>query len=217
MTEFAERMLGPVAIPYIRERLRDGKEFAAHLLDALDLDEGSISTFVPVNASEEDVNDFTDSIAPIDPDEVFHRTSEDGQPYTIVKVQQFAHNWLLDKVTAHISNGNRVCVFEDYFAGTTDGYWLDPQRHRDWVTFVGSDVYHVLSQGDELDRMLWTVRKVDSPWPGALGAFTTAEAGSDALRRHALDPSEWRTLAKKTTSLLVGAYDCESYVLWTRG
>ena len=218
MAEFAERTLGVEGKDHIRKRLQTGKEFARHILDAVDLESGIAFSYLPTDFPQERTSHLTEGgLVPIDPSTIRRFIGKDGQRYRMEPLPQIADNWVLGKVQAYLSEGSkRLCICEDWMPSKSDPFWLKPDKHREWATFVDEDVYYVLLPGDPSDRILWALRTADGPWPGLLAAMTTAPEESPDLDDRSLLPSDWRSLAENTQALVVGAYDGESLVLWTR-
>jgi hypothetical protein len=218
MTDFAERTLGPEAVRYIRWRLETGKTFAHHLLDALDLDRGSVITYLTIDVSDEDAVKFREGALPLPDPSTFRRfTDAKGRTTTMVPKPN-TDPWLVTLIQSFLKSApDRVCIVEDFLPLATDPFWSKAASERECATFVGDEVYYVLMSGDAEERLTKVVRRASSAWPGSLAAMTSMKQAQPVPREaRTVDPDQWLGFAEQTERLAVQAYDGESYLVWTK-
>ena len=114
-------------------------------------------------------------------------------------------------VTAYLASADgRFCVVED-IAGRGDPV-MDSPGERYFVQ--GSDVYDFLPSGvwthEEIRHFLSKARQYPS-----VCALTKIPVGPSLSPRQEVPIETLQLLASNTSHILVGAYDEESYVLWT--
>ena len=213
MTSFSERTLGPSALDYIRERLGSGKTFAHHLMIALDLEAGSAITYIPENVSDESAHEFRYGGKLPTPDESTWRRG----PGTIIIPTPNTDDWLTTQIESFLKeSSNRVCILEEGIAMATDPFWSKNDYRCQAASFVGDEVYYVVRSVETREQVREAVNWASSAWPGSLGALTTADPDDPVLINRDIDPERWPVLAARTKALIVGAYDAESYLVWTR-
>jgi hypothetical protein len=218
MTEYFERSLGPQAIDYIRQRLTDGKTLAVHLLEALDLERGSVIACLPPNVSDQEALQFDEGrkLPPPDPSTFRYLTDRQGRTSRLEPVPN-TDPWLISLVDDFLSqSADRVCIFEEWSFQPSDPFWSIKGSRREAASFVDDEVYYVLVSDDPeqhiRDAVGWS-----KGWPGLLAAMTSVAADQPIPRdRGNINPALLKTLAVRTERLAVGAYDGESYLIWSK-
>jgi hypothetical protein len=219
MTEYSERTVGAEAIDYIRERLSNGKTLARHLLETLDLECGSVITCLPPNVSDQEALQFESGAKLPRPDRATSRyyTDEQGRTSRLEPIPN-TDPWLVSLVQDFLSqSASRVCILEEFSFRPSDPLWSKEEARRQAARFVDDEVYYVLLSDDSHRRVEQTVRWSGGAWPGLLAAMTsmtTYEAISSDHRD--MSPAQLKTLAERTERLAVGAYDGESYLIWSK-
>jgi hypothetical protein len=218
MTECSERSLGPQAIDYIRRHLTDGKTLAGHLLETLDLEGGSVIACLPSNVSDRDALQFEEGVLPHpDPGTFRYLTDKRGSTSMLVPVPN-TDPWLVSLVQHFLSpSADRVCIFEEFYAEPSDPLWSKKESKRQAASFVDDEVYYLLVSGDSEVQIREAVGWSRCAWPGLLAAMTsmTTDEPISGDRRN-ISPALLKTLADRTERLAVGAYDGESYLIWSK-
>jgi hypothetical protein len=188
-------MLRPIpnrsaAVAWIRARLESGNTLAKRLL-ALPLDGGSVAATLPPDA----------------PDTAFARFDAGGvtrRAATEPEVAELVAGYLRQ-------GGGRCAVFEDALSRRGDPVLAKQGGRYAWV---GDEVYHLLLPGDDRAQVTAALRRATSfSFLGVLAASGGGElrAGQD------LAPGALDALARAADHLLVGAYDGEGVLVWSRG
>jgi hypothetical protein len=216
LNDGAEISLGPEAIGYIRECLSYGKTLARYLLEKLDLESGSVTTFLPPDVSEEARTQFKwGGKFKRDPATFVYHTAPDGSRTRMEPVPN-TNPWLVSIVEAFLRGAEgRVCIFEDALVRPSDPCFSSLKGR---LLIFGDEVYYFLSSEDrEGKRIAETVREAANVWPGLIGALTSV-AGEAALSDEAreITAAQLRVLAESVEKIVVGAYDGESYLIWSR-
>jgi hypothetical protein len=219
MTEYSERSLGPQAIDYIRQRLTHGKSLARHLLEALDLERGSVIACLPPNVGDQEALQFKEGgkLPHPDPSTFRYLTDEQGRTSRLEPVPN-TDPWLVSLVQHFLSqSADRVCIFEEFYAEPSDPLWSKKESKREAASFVDDEVYYVLVSGDSEEQLREAVGWSQQAWPALLAAMTsmTADEPIPSDRRN-ISPALLKPLAGRTERLAVGAYDGESYLIWSK-
>lgn len=219
MTEYSERSLGPQAIDYIRQRLTHGKTLARHLLEGLDLERGSVIACLPPNVSDQEALWFESGgkLPRPHPSTFRYVTDEQGRTSRLEPVPN-TDPWLVSLVQDFLSRSiGRVCILEEWSWQPSDPFWSNDQARREAASFVDDEVYYVLVSGESEEQIREAVGWSRCAWPGLLAAMTFLAADEPiSSDRRNISPALLKTLATRTERLAVGAYDGESYLIWSR-
>lgn len=180
------------AIPYVRSSLEAGSTLAQHLV-RLPLEKGRVVTHLPAETSPEAVEQF----------ETGHIAS---RRETRRHLTSFIETYL---------NGyeERYGVFETFARLGDRGF--DPLEEQFWSYQL--EVYDFVSSRDcGSDLIYRTVHSLARPYP-FVGALTSLPKGQLHMPiGHELAISEIEMLASRTEHILIGAYDDEGTVIWSR-
>lgn len=211
----AELHLGPEAISYIRERLAHGKTLAKYLLERVDLESGTVMTFLPSDVSKEAASEFKwGGKLKRDPATFVYHTEPDGSTTRWEPVPN-TDPWLVSILQEFLGAGReRVGIFENELASPGDP-WLSSW---DMQTLIfENEVYHLLSNkdADNEQTILTTIRGAGN-WL-FIGAMTSLSEPSDLpLEGGTLDDQVLKMFAERAAKIVVGAYDGESYLIWSK-
>lgn len=206
-----EIALGQEAIDYISESLRDGKELSSMILNAVELQSGSVVTYLPTKPASFSINQFrSGGIVGGKPDETLpkHELSAQSRFSPIPNLD----HCLISLVTAYLESATAaLCLFENQLAQPSDAWLRNSTLHN---LNIGATVCHSLTAKDVLDAELisQTVKKSRSIRPPLIGLFTSVSNG----KVHALDEASLKTMVEHTQRIVVGAYDGEGFLLWRR-
>jgi hypothetical protein len=212
VSDFSERPMGVEAFDYIRHRLEIGKTFAHALLGTLALEAGSVFAYIPDDVGDALALDFTEGVLPDPPEHTWSYPAGGG----VWKPTPNTRPWLAARVQQFVQNPGCIVIFEEYSTSPTSPFWEKHPADRDAATFVGDEVYFVSRRADsaaDIDR--YAIGWSGGAWPGLLGAFLTLEPNHPLLTPHDIDPNWWPELARRTVELAIGAYDGESFLIWT--
>ena len=214
----AELHLGPEAVSYIRDCLANGKTLARYLLQRPDLESGTVTTFLPSDVGKEAATQFKwGGKLRRDPATFVYHTEPDGSRTRWEPVPN-TDPWLISILQEFLgAGGDRVAIFENEVALPGDP-WLSLPRWDILQTVIfGNEVYHVLSNRDAEDeeRILTTIKGADS-WL-FIGAMTSLSEPPDLpLEGGTVDDEVLKTFAQRAEKIVVGAYDGESYLIWSK-
>ena len=208
-----ERHLGPEAITYIKDRLSHGLTLASFLLQRDDLDDGTVLTCLPETTSQEDALDFKSGgkLRP-DPSEIRYR-QEGTRGFRMEPVPNTGE-WLASVLQELLETDPRsLCLFEDEVARPDD-----PSLSSSGAQALAfqSEVYHVLSHNDaqNLERITATIRQATS-WL-TIGVISSLDTVSDLVGdARTVDLGTLRSVADRASQIVVGAYDFESFLVWS--
>jgi hypothetical protein len=203
--------LGPDAITYIRSCLSDGNTLSEYLLK-LPLEEGRAVTYLPPTASLDAIKRFKVGgiIAPYTrlQDEV------DTNGYRIVQLQRTdVELKLANYILAYLrQRGWHYAIFEHALAEPSDP-WLS-QTSAKFFTYRSEVYIFLTSQDTNIDAIVTAIRAASTyRFTGILAAVTNLpnirtgqEVQQDILRG----------LAETTKHIIVGAYDGEAEIMWSR-
>ena len=204
-TSFREISLGPEAIDYVRDRLESGNTLSTLLLKVHDLKVGRIVTKLPLVVDDEKAKDFETGgkLPPI----VGEFTSLEPVPNT--------DSVLLEEIRRFLTEAdNNVCIFENASAKPGDPFLQSLQTR---FSIFDNEIYHLLCPSDiDDDRILKTIGSARS-WL-FIGAMTSASDARGGLcsEKKELSESDLNLLAERTKKIIVGAYDGEGFLVWSR-
>lgn len=212
MRIFEERRLDSRALPYIRDRLAMGKSIAKAVAAIIDLDSGSVVTLLPGSVPESRAYSFKESILPM-PDRSAWRKHSGG---TIVPIPNL-NAWLADWLGSVLGEDqDRLVVFEDWTPQASDPFWDNQSEHRAIASFLNEEVYYVVLPSDDANRIRQILHWAKSAWPGALGLMTQVSSNDPLVKSRDLTHASLAQLAARTEALIVGAYDGESHIIWSK-
>jgi len=216
---YKEITLGPEAVDYIRDRLAEGKTLAKFLLDRGDLNKGRVTTFLPSEADLSKVNNFSrGGVLPTPPPETHHHyTAPDGTKTVMVPVPDTSTE-LAAMIQGFLQQGDaRICLFESAVAKPTDGFLSTPNAKDLRVLSFQENVYYLLKRQDDREKIEKTLRYAKSfRVLGVLVHLSKDKFLDEDSVRKELTLDELKVLAEETEKIVVGAYDGEGYLIWTR-
>jgi hypothetical protein len=192
--------LGAAPIPYIRERLAWGHRLAAELL-RLPLESGSVHAFLPEDASHENIMNFEDG-AVLPPNWVVPGRVQRIDRDEIDDVEaRFIRDYLR-------KNERNLAVFEDPNAEVGD-----PDLEGDQYFTDGTHVYLLLTNRDiEITGIIETMRVRAYYSLGVLASPAELVVAPGQQVQEDL----FQSIALATDHILVGAYDGEADLIWSR-
>jgi hypothetical protein len=208
MNDVEERILGPTALVWIRDVLADGP-LGSLIASRLDLTRGRITTHLPRAVSAEAAHHFLGPV--LLPSELEDERLQSGQSFRSLSVQTLGQA-LADVIRRFLREQREpLCVFEDRLAKPHDG-WL--ARSGTTTLSLDDSVYHFLTRADVYqDRIERTVDVVLRPYPPLVGLLTHC---LDDAPAGPLTPAMLEKLVEQSSHLMIGAYDGEGFLLWTR-
>jgi hypothetical protein len=213
--QMREIELGIEGLRYVRVSLEGGKEFSKYLLEVLDLESGKLSTFLPSGLTFEQVNQFSyGGKFPQPPDEK-HTTVRLWNAQLKAVPTPSMNGVLISVIEAHLKSGsNALCIFENALASPGDP-WLKGTEIQ--TVTSESSVYHFLTP-ERLDRDLieLTVKGAKSIRPPLIGVLARFPTPTGFHSEGSLDLAELCMIAGQTEKLIVGAYDGEGYLIWSK-
>lgn len=215
METIEQTKLDVEAASFIKDTLGKGKTLSKLLLASHEIASGSVYTFLPADTSTETANDFAGGgkLPPLPAETHEHFTSEDGAKWRMVPVPNADADIVTTIQNFLRAEQGHVCIFEDAVAKPTD-LWLSSAGTR--VLTFNDEVYHWLSQDDvETTKILNTIRRANS-WL-FMGAMTsTLKIKGFASDAGTISYDALKTMAEETKIIVVGAYDGEGYLIWSK-
>lgn len=217
MSTFGEVLLGNEAIQFIRNCLMEGGMMLGHdLLLCCDLESGRVKTYLPTSVSDGESRRFTTGgkvETPTGPAENF--VARDGTRWVMIpKAETNLH--LVRTIQAYLrGEGRRWCIFENATSRPSDVWIL---AGDDRIRVLGNEVYYLIGKDDAEDeaRILKTVRNADSAWRFACAMSSVPEQVHFLEGGRRLKRDEVRVLAERAEKIVVGAYDGEGYLIWSK-
>lgn len=218
-----EIRLGPEAIEFIKDRLAQGKTLSKFLLNRPDLDRGEVITLLPSGVDLKKIRNFSEGgVLPTPSSENHYRYSTpDGTKTLMVPVPNTT-----PALTAGIDeflreNAGRLCLFESAVARPSYGFLSSPNAQDLRVLTFGEDVYYMLAN-DDIDPE--KIKKTIGYSTSYLTIGVLAELSNkdkllpieQKMIRGEITRDELKVIAERTQTIIVGAYDGESYLLWRR-
>lgn len=215
MGELVEISLGSEAIEYIRTRLGEGQTLARRLLEKVDLTEGAVTTLLPDDVSEEAARQLTwGGKLKVDPGNVHYLPGSNGRLYRVQRVPTLEAE-LVSAIQSYLKGAScRVCVFEDDFLRASDP-GMESEQGR--ILPFGEEVYRAVSEASSEDEIAYAVQMVNSSWPALIAVLASLPSEQDLSSvMSKLGPDEFDLLAEHTDKIVIGAYDAEGFLTWSR-
>jgi hypothetical protein len=206
MDKYRELKVDGELIRYLEEYLANGKTLSGLLLDSIDFASGKVVTTLPVSVSEEAARDFRSGgkLAAESSNLIASRLQP--MPDTDSRLAEMAREFLA-------GGEGRLCIFEDASAGVDDPYLQSVETR---TGNYGNEVYHLLLRADAQEAKILSTIKEARSWMLA-GAFTSAPPDDKYQSKVvALITEELRAFAEQTEKIVVGAYDGEGYLIWSK-
>lgn len=192
--------LGHEAIQYIKDCLKDGKTLSNLLLDICYLDNGQVFTYLPSYLEEKDIKQFKVG------GKIQKGFLEEGNSETDL--------WLFSEIRSFLTvNNNKICIFEHALARPNDP-WISLKKPL-FFTYT-DEVYIFLSSAvAESKKIEHAVRAAVAYL--FIGVMTSVPYEPCFLRSGKVVTYEkLKALAEKTERIIVGAYDYEGYIIWSK-
>lgn len=195
---------------YIKRCLENGKTLSGLLLENQDLKLGVIETYIPCNASENSSLNFefggTISASESTVVEEF-KDSFGIEP--IYNTDRYLVEEIYDFLTP---NKFGVCVFEDESAEASDPFLKNLSTD---VRYFGDEVYHFINS-DMPDKVkIKKTISVSRSWL-FVGVLTFFEPKSFDLTSANISKEDIRKFAEQAKHIIVGAYDKEGFLIWSK-
>jgi hypothetical protein len=198
------------AITFMRSCLSEGNTLSKHLL-RLPLDEGRVVTYLPLTASPDAIKRF--AVGGIIPTTRLQHEVDAGK-YEFVQLSRAEVELkLADLISAYLNQpGSRYAIFEHALAEPTDP-WL-AQTSAKFFTYR-SEVYIFLTSQDISTKAIVSAIRTAATYRFT-GILCTTSKLPDLGTGQVVEQDTLRALAKSTEHIIVGAYDGESEIVWSR-
>ena len=209
-----QRNLGREAIKYIEETLAEGKTLATYLRK-LDLQKGKVVTFLPSEVTNEEAKQFKWSKLPQPPLEAFScEISKDGKK-SLVSPKPDTDSYLIISIQEFLIKEGHRCIFEDAIREASDLPKLS--LTTSYLAF-NNELYHILSPRElQSASIMDTIKLARNFYPGLIGALTTIPKNQNFhFENNKITSKQLKILAELTEKIVIGAYDGEGYLIWSR-
>lgn len=205
MMSLNEVQLGQKAALYVAEKLSLGKTLSRLLLNSHEISNGRISTKLPPGIDEREAHDFeSGGKLPLG-----HNRA---RPLGDLEPVPNTNDAFVDEIRAFLdANNSRVCIFEDASAQPNDQFLRAITTRA--LTY-DDEVYHLVCARDSHEQMLKTIHAARS-WL-FVGALTQVPDATGLCSKKTLTRDEIENLAQNAIGIVVGAYDGEGFVVWTK-
>ena len=213
LQDLIEMDLGVEGREFVESELRGGwASLSKLLLQSLDLSTGKVVTYLPAGTSVAAAKDFKiGGKLPTPPESTWVKV-----PGGIAIPTPNTLQFMADLLDSALSASDSVFILEDAIASRSDP---GLERTSSRTAFLGDEVYHVVVGGppSSASTIKATVRSAESF--RLVGAVSSLSRQDPPLppNRGELTLELLEQIALRTTTIMVGAYDFEGYVLWCRG
>lgn len=215
MNSEREIHFGREAVEYIRECLADGNTFAQLLLAGMDLDAGQTITVLPQEVGDESAREFrTGGKLPVPPHAQKVFAGPDGSQWRMEpKPSMELH--LVTTIREFLgAESERIVMFENHSASPGDPFLA---RSGTQILVHQDEVYHFLISDDhEPAKIVQTVRVAESPHLFICAMTSVSNRDSWPSQTGKVTREELENLVKRTERIVIGAYDGEGYLFWSR-
>ncbi|MBN2238480.1 MAG: hypothetical protein JW712_01795 [Dehalococcoidales bacterium] len=211
--------LGREAFDWVKKTLSEGFTLSRFILEKVAIDSGVVITYLPHEADiERAKTEFNESVMPLAPKDtwVWLREQPDGKKPVAIPVQTTDSPQLEIIKTSLNNSPNSLFVCEDMMMRWSDKY-AQTITHPLWT--YEEELYHIIFHNDfpTIGEIRQVISHSDSAWQHFVGVITSLDpAPSNYVLRKVISDNEINTLVKNTQALLIGAYDNDGYLLWSR-
>jgi hypothetical protein len=193
----------------VSECLSNGKTLAHRLVNTLEISKGTTYAIADREASEEQLYHFEwGGIVPQIPREKWLHGKNGSLFQEVVTIDN-----LLAKVMEQRLSRTKSLLIVQHWYGSPEDPWLVDEQRRPWI--FGKEIYFASTQPTQKD-VFELFRLASDHWPGTLGIvsdFRMPDLPKDI--DYIMDSEIINGIVSKTREVLIGAYDGESYLLWT--
>jgi hypothetical protein len=216
MSSFTEMTLGPTATDYIRACLAMGNTLARDVLAVVNLEAGAATTFLPADVDKNAASQF-ESGGKLGSSEgdARYMTDLEGSRYRI-DPKPSTDEFAVSVIKRFLGSAERhMCLLENHLGRRSDP-WVLSAKSR--VIFFGEEVYYFLSPlNSDTDEIQSALTEAKTVAPATIGVFTSLPEHMEGfVETMQVNADSLSTLAGGAVGLIIGAYDGESYVLWSR-
>lgn len=218
MKPYREIALGLEANAYMQKRMADGKTLAKYLLQRSDLSIGRVMTFVPPDVEVkkgELINFEHGQLLPEPPPETHMRQLEDDGSITRIVPIPNTNALLTQMIQGFLmKRSGHICIMEEGVFERSS-----PCVASFTVPWLASDekLYYILTCTNSEDEIEQVIKKAHNFYPGLIGVMTSLPEGHHlALEAKKITPEELKLLAERAEKIILGAYDGEGYLIWSK-
>jgi hypothetical protein len=199
---------------FVRDRLAQGNALAKQILQSVALEDGQLTTFLPLGTSPQSQEQFHSGGKLTTPPVSEWKGVQSGDETLLMIPVPNTDYWLMAKIRDYLIEGkDRVCVIEDAVRRPSDA-----ALHRLTTRHLAlnGDVYHLLLQEDAQESRILEAIKAAKSIPTFVGAIGIWQGDPLAIRTGFLPFNELQSFAAGIQALFVGAFDGEGYLLWRK-
>lgn len=200
-------------ISYVLKSLRYGRMLSNLTARYLPIEKGKVKTFAHHSVEITDLSQFETTWIGRDLPESIRNFPEDDSKRGIDPEMNF---FVVPAIQDFLAERNQnICIHEHIDARPT------PQRMKHYadypvLTFADQDVYFFI---DDAEATIASIRQPFGTIPSwnAKAFLTSLPDNAEPLRKHQeIDLNLLKLMAKRTEKIIVGAYDGEGYLIWSR-
>ncbi|MGH7203864.1 MAG: hypothetical protein ACREHC_05465 [Candidatus Levyibacteriota bacterium] len=242
MNDYKEVLLNKLALKYVNEILSYGHTLANLLLHSTDFTNGKIVTYLPSDVPEEETYQFeSGGKIKVNEKDAIHLSLEDkanlkksALSESTVNIAKFVGEyhktsnvkmtpvpntdfWLSSLIESFITDKERsICVFENALAKPTDPWLVN--RNTKILTF-NDELYHFININNSTKNQIEnTIREASSAYPPLIAILTVPDVKINELNdSDKVNVDILKKFVKGTEKIIIGAYDGESYIIWSKG
>jgi hypothetical protein len=211
--------LGKEAIEWVRKTLTEGNTLSKYLLENINVDTGNVITFLPPEADIEKARtQFEWSVIPMSPrsEWVWLKETHNGKHPVAIPVHRTVEPQVEIISKFLEADSNRLCVFEDMMMSPKDPVFF---KETNVVWLFNEEIYHIVfsSEKHTFEQIRSAISHAASAWPHFVGTITAfPDLSQTRPFRKQLTNLELKTIAQNTQKLIIGAYDNDGYLIWSK-
>lgn len=213
MTELKQIQLGEEALAYIKTHLSKGGRLSRFLLEYLEIDRGSVLTYLPASVSDEDARDFYSGgkiSNPVGFGAGLHLKALDGTAWKMFRKAN-TDEVLACHVQYYLRGGaSRVCLLEDEAARPSDLYLKATEQ----ILLFNEEILYWLSGQSDLSNILRIIHQAKS-WRFVCVMAHAKDLSLPLAPRQQIFDAQMRSVICETETLAVDAYDGEGFLIWS--
>lgn len=209
--KYPRRELGKDSINYIQGCLHHGNTISKKALKKINFNIGIFFTFLPLNITEKEALKFDIGGKLVGSNNKIKIDSD----LTMIEKPNCDLN-LVDEIRDHLQQKTEnICVIENYLARPNDP-WLN--KSTSYLFFFEKEVYHLLLPNDADKDVILNAISESSSIPIFIGFMTSIDPNiqkSIGCKQY-INEEILTIMAERAEKIFVGAYDGESYLIWSQ-
>lgn len=197
-------------LQYVKKTLDNANTLSSVLLKLIDFDEGNFFTLLPEKSNIERLYEFESGIVlPQNPEQKYASDETKATFATIPTIK----NELSELIMQNININNKLsCIIDDVIRYATDKFHME--LFNEHGLSYGKEVYYLLKNKEISSKLILRCLEKSSSFWHSLIILTLSDFNN--YTGQILSLEKIKEVCRKSTAIIVEAYDAEGYVFWEK-